>query len=155
MSTIPREEATVKRRNFSLVLAAMFVSAVALAQSGLRRIGSRPFHSLILWRQTRARLNERQKQMDAAREDLWVTVQAELSHIEKTGKFATLGELVSRGDLGPEMAGRHGCVYSIRLEGNSINTSAYPRPGERLPALYNSTSGPGLTPVLARLQKGR
>jgi hypothetical protein len=79
--------------------------------------------------------------------------QADRVLAKDTGKFATLDELVSNGDLGPEMAGRHGYVYSIRLEGNVINTSAYPRPGEQLPALYNSTAGPGLAKVLARLQK--
>jgi hypothetical protein len=51
------------------------------------------------------------------------------------------------------MAGRHGYVYSIRLEGNSITASAYPAPGEQLPALVNDSFGPGLAPVLARLQK--
>ena len=55
--------------------------------------------------------------------------------------------------LGPEMAGRHGYVYSIRLGGNVISTTAYPRPGQQLPALYSDITGPGLAPVLARLQK--
>ena len=91
--------------------------------------------------------------MDAAQQDLRVIFRAELSHIEKTGKFATLDELVSNGDLGPELAGRQGYVYSIRLEGNVISTTAYPRPGQQLPALSNQTAGPGLAPVLARLQR--
>lgn len=144
----------MKRRNLSLALTALLVAAVALAQKGLRGVGSRVFHSFMAWYETRARLNETQKQMDAAKKDLQAIVQAELTHIEKTGKFATLDELVSSGDLGPEMVGRHGYVYSIRLEGNGISTSAYPRPGEQLPALYNDTVGPGLAKVLARLQKG-
>ena len=84
--------------------------------------------------------------MDAANEDLRAIVQAELGHIEKQGKFATLHELVSSGELGPEMAGRHGYVYGILLEGNCITASAYPAPGEQLPALYTQ---------VARLQQGR
>ena len=143
----------MKRRNFSLALTATVLAAVALAQRGSRQIASRFFHSLIAWRQTRARLNETQKRIDAAKEDLGAIVQAEVDYIEKRGKFATLDELVSSRDLGPEMAGRHGYVYSIRLEGNGITTSAYPAPGEQLPALVNNIFGPGLAPVLARLQK--
>jgi hypothetical protein len=92
--------------------------------------------------------------MDAAHEDLTAIFQAELRYIKKRGKFATLDELISSRDLGPEMAGRHGYVYSIRLEGKSIiSTSAYPAPGEQLPAIVNDISGPGLAPVLAGLQK--
>lgn len=147
-----REEA-MKRRNLSLALIALVLVAVALAQKGLRQVGSRFFHSLTAWHQTRAKLNERQKRMDAAREDLSAIVQAELNHIKKTEKFATLDELVSSRNLGAQMVGRHGYVYSIRLEGNRISTSAYPRPDEQLPALYNDTVGPGLAKVLARLQK--
>jgi hypothetical protein len=143
----------MKRRNFSLALTATVLAAVALAQRGSRQIASRFFHSLMAWRQTRARLNETQKRIDAAKEDLGAIVQAEVDYIEKRGKFATLDELVSSRDLGPEMAGRHGYVYSIRLEGSGITTSAYPAPGEQLPALVNNIFGPGLAPVLARLQK--
>ena len=91
--------------------------------------------------------------MDAAKEDLWVIVQAELAYIKERGKFATVEELISSHALGPEMTGRHGCAYSIRLGGNVISTTAYPRPGQQLPALYNDITGPGLAPVLARLQK--
>lgn len=141
----PTEEA-VKRRNFSLGLAALVVAAVALAQKPLRLVGSRFLNSLVAWRQTRARLNETQKRMDAANEDLRAIVQAELGHIDKRGKFATLRELVSSGELGPEMVGRHGYVYGILLEGNRITASAYPAPGEQLPALYTQ---------VARLQQGR
>lgn len=144
----------MKRRNFALALTAQIVAIVALLQKGLLQVGSRFFRSLMAWYQTRAKLIERRKRMDAAKDDLSEIVRAELSHIEKTGKFTTLEELVSSRDLGPEMAGRHGYVYSIRLEGNGISTSAYPRPGEQLPALYSDTVGPGLAKVLARLQKG-
>jgi hypothetical protein len=78
----------------------------------------------VAWRQTRARLNETQKRIDAAEEDLGAIVQAELGYIEKQGKFPTLDELVSSRSLGPEMAGRHGYVYSIRLEGNAITAQS-------------------------------
>jgi len=150
----PTEEA-VKRRNFSLALTALVVGLVALVQKDLRQVGSRFLHSLVAWRQTRARLNETQRRIEAANEDLRAIVQAELGHIEKQGKFATLHELVSSGELGPEMAGRHGYVYGILLERNCINASAYPAPGEQLPALYRSVSGPGLVPLLTRLQQSR
>jgi hypothetical protein len=143
----------MKRRNFGLALTATFLAAVAMAQSGSRQIASRFFHSLMLWRQSLARLNERQKRLDAAKEDLGTIVQAELGYIQRRGKFATLDELVSSRDLGPEMAGRYGYVYSICLEGNGITASAYPAPGEQLPVLVNDIFGPGLVPVLARLQK--
>jgi hypothetical protein len=93
--------------------------------------------------------------MDAADEDLRTIVQAELGHIEKRGEFATLHELVSSGELGPEMAGRHGYVYGILLEGNGITASAYPAPGEQLPALYNQSSGRRIVPLLGRLQQKR
>ncbi len=62
-------------------------------------------------------------------------------------------ELVSRRDLGPEMTGHHGFIYRIHLEGNGITASAYPAPGEQLPALVNTFFGLGITPVFARLQK--
>jgi hypothetical protein len=143
----------MKRRNFSLALTATVLAAVALAPRRSRQVACRFFYSLVAWRQTRARLNETQKRIDAAEEDLGAIVQAELGYIEKRGKFATLDELVSSRDLGPEMAGRHGYVYSIRLEGNAITANAYPAPGEQLPALLNHDFGPGLAPVLARLQK--
>jgi hypothetical protein len=143
----------MKRRNFTLALTALLVAVVAVFQKALRQVSCRFFRSLIPWYQTRARLNERQKRIDAAWEDLRVIFRAELSHIEKTGKFATLDELVSNGDLSPELVGRQGYVYSIRLEGNVISTTAYPRPGQQLPALYSDITGPGLAPVLARLQK--
>jgi len=145
----------MKRRNFSLALAATVFAAVALARGQLRQIGTRFFYSLMALRQTRARLNETQKRMDAATEDLKAIFQAELGYIEKRGKFVTLDELVSSRDLGPEMAGRHGYVYSIQLnlEGNGITGSAYAAPGEHLPSLFVNNFGPGLAPVLARLQK--
>ena len=154
----------MKRRNFSLALTALVVAVVAMVQKGLRQVGSRflPFafkpvrvDSLVAWRQTRAKLNETQKRMDAANEDLRAIVQAELGHIEKQGNFATLHELVSSGELGPEMAGRHGYVYGILLEGNGITASAHPAPGEQLPALYNQFSGARLVRLLARLRQNR
>ena len=64
-----------------------------------------------------------------------------------------LRQLVSSRDVVPEMAGRNGYVYTIRLEGNAIFTSAYPTTGEQLPALYTSASGPGVARVLAKLQR--
>ena len=145
----------MKLRNFSLALTALVIAVVALAQKDLRQVGSRFLHSLVAWRQTRARLNDTQKRMDAANKDLKAIVQAELGHIEKRGKFATLHELVSSGELAPEMAGRRGYVYGILLEGNGINASAYPAPGEQLPALHNHFFGPRLVPLLARLQRHR
>lgn len=143
----------MKRRNFILALTALVVVGVATAEKELRQVGSRFFHPLLAWRQRRAKLNETQKRMDVANEDLKAIVQAELGHIEKRGKFATLDELVSSRDLGPEMAGGHGYVYSIRLEGNGITATAYPVTGEQLPSLVNTIFGPGLASVLARLQK--
>jgi len=143
----------MKRRNFSLALTVLLVAAVALAQKGLRQVSSRFVRSLMAWHQTRVRLNEREKRIDAANKDVRRIVQAELSHIKKKGKFATLDELVSSRDLGPEMAGRHGYVYAICLEGSGISTSAYPAPGQQLPALYQRTVGPAIAAVLARLKK--
>jgi hypothetical protein len=144
----------MNRRNFSLALTALLVAAVGLLQKGMWQVGSRFFQSFVAWHQTRAQLNERQKRMAAAEKDLRVIVRAELNHIKKERKFATLDGLVSSGDLGSEMVGRHGHVYSIRLEGDAISTSAYPTtPGEQLPAVHNCNFGPGLAPVLARLQK--
>jgi hypothetical protein len=43
---------------------------------------------------------------------------------------------------GPEIAGRHGYVYSIHKEGKGITASADPAPGEQLPALVNDICGP-------------
>lgn len=75
-----------------------------------------------------------------------------MSHI-KTGKFAMLDDLVSSRDLGPEMVGRHGYVYSIALEGGVIATKCLSDSRTATPALRNRASGPALAPVLARLQK--
>jgi hypothetical protein len=143
----------MRRRNFILALSVLVIAAVVPAQKELWQAGSRSFHFVAAWCQRRAKLNERQKRMDAASKDLMAIAQAELAHIQKWGKFAKLEELVSNSDLGPEMTGRHGYVYSIGLKGNAITTSAYPAPGEQLPAVVNTISGPGLAPVLARLQK--
>ena len=104
----------------------------------------------VLWR---ARLNETQKRIDAADEDLDAIVQTELGYIQKRGEFAKLDELVSSRDLSPEMLGRHGYIYSIHLEETGIIASAYPAPGEQLPALLKNFFGPRIAPVLARLQK--
>jgi hypothetical protein len=145
----------MKRRNFTLTLTAAILAVVVLARGRLWQIGSRFFNSLSALRENRARLNETQKRIDAAKKDLAAIVQAELAHIKKVGKFATLDQLISTRDLGPEMAGRHGYVYSIHLEGNEISARAraYPAPGEQLPALVNYISGPGLAQVLATLQE--
>ena len=78
---------------------------------------------------------QRQKRIDAARTDLQVITQAELRHIENQRKFADIEELISSGELGPEMTRRNGYAYSVRLEGNSIIASAVPAPGENLPPL--------------------
>jgi hypothetical protein len=143
----------MNRRNFSLTLTATVFAVLVLARRRLRQIGSDFYNSIIALRERRARLSERQKRMDAAREDLRAIVQAEIGHIRQWGKFATLDELVSNRDLGPEIAGRHGYVYSIDLERKEIIATAYPAPGEQLPVIVNNTSGPALAPVLARLQK--
>jgi hypothetical protein len=143
----------MNRRNFSLALTATVFAVVVLARRRLRQIGSDFFYSIMALREKKARLSERRKRMDAARKDLSAIVQAEIGHIQQWGKFATLDELVSNRDLGPEMAGRHGYVYSIDLERKEIIATAYPAPGEQLPVIVNDTSGPALAPVLARLQK--
>ena len=146
----------MNRRNFSLALTATVIAAVVLARKRLRRIGSQCFYSIMALSPQRARLYERQKRMNAASEDLRAIVHAEIGYIRKQGRFATLDELISNRDLGPEMAGRRGYVYSIRLDGTSgISASAYPAPGEHLPAIVNDTFGPALAPVLARLQKDK
>jgi hypothetical protein len=145
----------MNRRNFGSALTAAVFAAVALARKRVRQIGSRFFYSLMALRRTKARLNETQKRIEAAKEDLTAIVQAELAYIQKWSKFATLDEQVSSRALGPEMAGRHGYVYTIHLEGSGISASAYPAPGEQLPALVNDIVGPGLAPVLAKLQKER
>jgi len=145
----------MKRRSFGVLLTGMVVSAGVLMHSGLRQISSRFLCSFLSWNQTGTFLSERQKRIDAAERDLETIVQAELGHIRNRGKFATLNELVAGGDIGQEMLGRHGYVYSIRLEGTSIAASAHPLPGEELPALYNNFFGPALVPLLARLQENR
>src|ERR1700680_4590454 len=113
----------MNRRNFSLALTAAVIAAVVLAGGRLRQIGSRFSYSLMELRQSRAILNETQKRMDAAQKDLAAIVQAEVGYIQKRGKFATLNELVSSRDLGPEMSGRYGYVYSIHLERNGISAT--------------------------------
>ena len=96
---------------------------------------------------------ERQKRIDAARTDLQVITQAELRHIENQRKFADIEELISSGELAPEMTRRNGYAYSVRLEGNGISANASPAPGENLPALVSDTVGPAVAPILAKLKK--
>ena len=144
----------MNRRNFILGLIATVIAVVVLVRERLRQIASQCFYSIVVLSQKRVRLIVRQKRMNAATEDLRAIVNAEIGYIRKHGQFATLDELISNRDLGPEMAGRHGYVYNIRLEGKSvISASAYPVPGEQLGAIYIDTTGPGLAPVLAKLPK--
>src|SRR5712671_544763 len=143
----------MNRRNFNLALTVTVIAFVVLARKRLRQIGSQCFYSIMVLNPKSARLIERQKRMDAASEDLRSIVHAEIGYIRKQGRFATLDELISNRVLGPEMAGRHGYVYNIYLQEKGLNATAYAAPGEQLPAIVNSTSGPGLAPVLARLQK--
>src|SRR5207237_9316539 len=103
----------MKRRKFTLALTALLVAAVALAQKGLRQVSSRFVRSFMAWHQTRVRLNEREKRIDAANKDVRRIVQAELSHNKKKGKFARLDELVSSRDRRPEMARQHGYRHAI------------------------------------------
>ena len=144
----------MNRRNFILGLIATVIAVVVLARERLRQIASRCFYSIVALSPKRVRLIVRQKRMNAATEDLRAIVNAEIGYIRKHGRFATLDELISNRDLGPEMAGRHGYAYSIRLDGKSIiSASAYSAPGEQLPAVVIDTTGPGLAPVLAKLPK--
>ena len=96
--------------------------------------------------------SERQKRIDAARTDLEVITRTELGHIENQRKFAGIEELISSGELGPEMAGRNGYAYSVRLEVKSVSARAAPAPGENLPALLSGTSGSAITLILAKLK---
>ena len=124
----------MNRRNFSLgFLTILFSIATALLIAAHFR-------------------HEWQKRIDTARRDLQIITQAELRHIEKQREFAGIDELVSSGELGPEMRGRNGYVYSIHLEGNGISASATPSPEKNLPGLVNHTFGPGIAPLLAKLK---
>ena len=144
----------MNRRNFILALISTVIAVVVLARERLRHIASQCFYSIVALNPKRVRLIVRQKRMNAATEDLRAIVNAEIAYIRKQGRFATLDELISNRDLGPEMAGRRGYVYNIRLQGKSIiSASAYSIPGEQLPAIVIDSTGPGLAPVLARLQK--
>jgi hypothetical protein len=144
----------MNRRNFILALIATVTAVVVPARARLRQIGSQCFYSIVALSPKRVRLIVGQERMNAATEDLRAIVNAEIGYIQKQGRFATLDKLISNRDLGPEMAGRHGYVYNIRLQGKSvISASAYPVPGEQLGAIYIDSTGPGLVPVLARLQK--
>lgn len=95
---------------------------------------------------------ERQKRIDAARRDLQVITQAELSHIENQRKFVGLEELLSSGELGPEMRGRNCYTYSVRLERNGVSASAAPALGENLPALFSNATGPAVDSILSKLK---
>ena len=98
---------------------------------------------------------ERQKRIDAARRDLQVITQAELRHIENQRSFANIEELISSGELGPEMTGRNGYAYSVRLKGNGIiSASAVPAPGEDLPPLVSDASGPAIAHLLGTQNRG-
>ena len=102
--------------------------------------------------QAKSANTERQKRIDAARRDLQVITQAELSHIENQRQIAGVEELISSGELGPEMTGRNGYTYSVRLEGNGISASAAPAPGENLPALFSDATGPAVARTIAKLK---
>ena len=146
----------MNRRNFTLALVGTIISVVVLARERLRQIASRSFYSVMALSPKGVRLIVRQKRMNAAAEDLRAIVNAEIGHIRKQGRFASVDELISSRDLDPEMAVRHGYVYNIRLEGRSvISASAYAASGEQLPAIVIDTTGPGLAPVLAKLQNGQ
>ena len=98
---------------------------------------------------------ERQKRIDVARRDLQVITQAELRHIENQRKFANIEELISSGELGPEMTGRNGYAYSVRLEGNGIISAiAAPAPGVNLPPLVSDTSTPAIAHLLGTQNRG-
>ena len=143
----------MRRRNVIFALTVLVVAAVVPAHKDLWQVGSRSLHFLVALCQRKPNLSERQKRMDSANKDLMTIAQAELSHIQKRAEFAKLEELISSRELVPDMAGRDGYVYSIRLEGNAILTSAYPVFGQQLPAVLNSISGPRVTSILAKLQK--
>ena len=133
----------MNRRNFSLgFLVILVLVTTALLVRGAFRHGA----------QAKSANTERQKRIDAARRDLQVITQAELRRIENRRKFAGIGELISNAELGPEMTGRNGYAYSVRLEGNGISTSAAPASGENLPALVSDTSGPAIAPILGKLR---
>jgi hypothetical protein len=144
----------MNRRNFIMALLATVLAVVVLARERLRQIGSQCFYSIVALSPKKVRLIVRQLRMNAATDDLRTIVTAEVGYIQKQGRFATLEELISNRDVGPGMAGRHGYVYGIRLQGkNIISASAYSVPGEQLPAIVIDSAGPGLAPVFARLQK--
>src|SRR5215472_11321837 len=138
------KEVVMNRRNFSLGFLAILISVTTAL---LVRLAS--FRHGV---QATSANTERQKRIDAAGRDLQVITQAELRHIENQRKFAGVEELISSGELGPEMTGRNGYTYSVRLEGNGISASAAPGPGEHLPALFSDATGPAVAPILAKLK---
>ena len=123
-------------------LAILILATIALLVRGAFRYGV----------QAKSTNIERQKRIDAARRDLQVITQAELRHIENQRKFADIEELISSGELGPEMTGHNGYAYSVRLEGNGISASAAPASRENLPPLVSDTSGPAIARLLGMLK---
>jgi hypothetical protein len=130
----------MKRKTFDSILAGAVASALAAA----------------LWRfpLLRSALGPgSQMRMEAAKRDLRTILKIEIGFIKKRKKFASLNELVSSGDLGQEMLGRFGYMYSICLRGKSLSASAQPLENEQLPVVHINFFGPGLDPVLANLQE--
>jgi hypothetical protein len=138
----------MKRRTFASVLMGAAISAAVLVLCRLPLLRS----ALALGQENRI-LNKEQIQMEAARRDLRTIVNVEIGFIKKQKKFASLDELVSKGDLGPAMLGRFGYVYSICLNGRTISASALPAASKQLPAVHVAFFGPGLDPVLESLQQ--
>ena len=131
----------MNRGNFSLAFLAILVPVtIALLVGAFRHVQAQSANS------------ERQKRIDAARRDLQVITRTELGHIENQRKFAGIGELISSGELGPEMTGGNGYAYSVRLERNGISASAAPAPGKNLPALVSDTYGPAIAIMLGKLK---
>lgn len=73
----------MNRRNFSLALIATFAAVAVLVRKRLRRIGAQCFYSIMALNPKTVRLYERQKRMDAARDDLRAIVHAEIGYIRK------------------------------------------------------------------------
>jgi hypothetical protein len=131
----------MNRRTFGSILVGAAVSAAVVVLSKLPLLRS----ALALSRTGRI--------LSPPERDLRTIVNVEVDFIKKQKKFASLDELVSRGDLGRHMLGRFGYVYSIRLSGTSINASAFPSPSEMLPAVHVTFFGPALDPILASIRE--
>jgi hypothetical protein len=139
-------KANMNRRTFGSILVGAAVSAAVVVLSKLPLLRS----ALALSRTGRILSREH---IGAAKRDLRTIVNVEIDFIKKRKKFASLDELVSRGDLGRHMLGRFGYVYNICLSGKSINASASPSPSEMLPAVHVTFFGPGLDPILASVRE--